>query len=498
MVWNAIILVVVFGSGAALMSFEILGVRMIAPHFGDLAPVWASVISVFLAGLSVGYVCGGRAADRWPSAVTLGIVLLVAAGLFVLEPAIARPVCSAIVTRRFGRHIDPLLAATLLFFLPTMVLGAVTPLVIRLRIRSVLHAGSTAGTVYATSTAGNIVGILLTAFYLIEHHGVRKIVMLWGLVLAIMSAAAFAVALVKRNKTVQTAVVVLLCLSAALPASAQTIVRLRRDTLYHHIVVEDWGTHRGLRFDADWQSTMSLRNPLEGHFEYVDFFHAAFAFNPDIRSVLFVGLGGASGPRRFRHDYPDVEIDIVEIDPVVVEVAKQFFFFKEDDKMHVAIEDGRVYLQRARKTYDLIVMDAYASSAYGAHVPFHLATKEFFQLAARRLSERGVLMYNVIGSVAGHDSRPVRAIYHTVQSVVPNICYFPAETSRNVVICAVKGPRVSMPESLIPYGKTLVDEKQVVLPGFLRRLGRYRRAPLTTTDVPLLTDDFAPVNNLLR
>lgn len=494
MMWHTIILVVVFGSGAALMSLEILGVHMMAPHFGQSTLIWASIISVFLAALSTGNICGGRIADRWPYVRTLAIVLLASAALFIVEPLIAAPVCRAIVGWRFGQRIDPLLAATVLFFLPTMCLGAVTPIAIRLRTRSANHAGSTAGFVYGLSTAGSIVGTLATAFYLIEHFGVRSIVILWGVALAIMSAAAF----LGRNKLVRAAVLATLCAAAAQPATAQTIVRFKRDTLYHHIVVEDSGTRRTLRFDADRQSVMSLRNPLEGQFEYVDFFHAAFAFNPDIHSVLFVGLGGASAPRRFRHDYPEVQIDIVEIDPVVLEVAKQFFHFKEDDHMRVTIEDGRVYLQRTRKTFDLIVMDAYSSSPYGASVPFHLATKEFFEIAARRLTDRGILMYNVIGSTGGYDSRPVRSIYRTLQSVVPNICYFSAETSRNVVICAVKGPQIAMPTSIAPHGKTLVDEKKVVLPAFLRRIRRYRRAPLLTENVPLLTDDFAPINNLLQ
>jgi len=494
MLWHTIILLLVLGTGAALMSFEILGVRMIAPYFGDSVLIWASVISVFLAALSIGNFLGGRIADRWPRVDTLAIVLLAAAVLFVIEPAIAGPVCGSIVARRLGRRIDPLLAATLLFFMPTMFLGAVTPIVIRLRIRSRLSAGTTAGSIYGLSTAGSIFGTLVTAFYLIERFGVRSIVMLWGAALAVMSVAAF----IGRNKIARTAMIGLLCTAAAFPATAQGIVRYQRDTLYHHIVVQDMGTQRVLRFDADWQSTMSLRNPLEGQFEYVDFFHTAFAFNPHIRSVLFIGLGGASGPRRFRHDYPDVKIDIVEIDPVIVDVARTFFYFKQDANMRVSVEDGRVHLRRTSKSYDLIVVDAYASSAYGAHVPFHLATKEFFELAARRLSANGVLAYNVIGSTGGSDSRPVRAIYRTLRATFPGVCHFTAETSSNVVLCAVKTDRMPTHRSLVDTGRRLVATGRVVLPSFLRRLGRYRTKPLAVDDVPVLTDDFAPLDNLLR
>lgn len=493
MIWNAVLLILVFGAGAALMSLEILGVRMMAPSFGDNTLIWSSVIGVFLAALSLGNICGGLIADRWPSSNTLAIILAAAATLFMCEPRIVDPVCSTIINYGTGSRIDPLIAAVTLFFLPTICMGAVTPLAIRLRIKSADKAGATAGMVVGTSTAGSIFGTLFTAFFLIEWYGVRTIVHLWGVALLVMAI----IAAVGSKKMVKVAMLVMLC-GVTGKAAAENKIRFRRDTLYHRIIVEDRDNTRVLRFDAGLQSKMSLIDSLKGQFEYVDFFHAALAINPHMRSVLFVGLGGGSGPRRFRHDYPDVSIDIVEIDPVVVDVAKKYFHFKEDEKMKVTVKDARVFLSRPTKRYDLIVLDAYASSKYGTHVPFHLATKEFFELTAKRLKPKGVLMYNVIGRTAGAGSKPVRAIYKTMRTVFPELCYFPAVSSPNVVLCGVRMDGDSLPKSLIPQGSKLVKTGRVILPQFLTRLRRYSRAPLGTTGVPVLTDDYAPIDNLLR
>jgi spermidine synthase len=381
-----------------------------------------------------------------------------------------------------------------LFFLPTLCLGAVTPLAIRLRIPSTEKAGTAAGTVFGISTMGSIFGTLFTAFFLIERYGVRSIIIKWGLVLAIMAA----VAAFGKKKTARVVAMALLCVTAAGYATAESGVLLTRDTLYHHIIVEDRGDSRLLRFDASQQSRMSISKPLTGHFEYIDMFHAAFAFNPDIKSVLFVGLGGGSAPRMFRHYYPLVQIDIVEIDPVVVEIARDYFHFKEDMKMSVKVQDARVFLTRSTKKYDLIVLDAYASSDYGTNVPFHLVTKEFFALASQKMSKNGVLMYNVIGRTSWLGSRPVRATFKTMQTAFPGVCTFPAASSPNVVLCGVRTPQAALPQTLLPQGRNLVNSGRVKLPNFLTRLEQYSKVVLDTQDVPLLTDDFAPIDNLLR
>ena len=138
------------------------------------------------------------------------------------------------------------------------------------------------------------------------------------------------------------------------------------DSLYHHIRVVDDGGKRILRFDNSMETTMSIANPYLGHFEYVDYFFQAFCLDPDIESALMLGLGGASAPKLMQRYFPHVAIDIVEIDTMVFDVAKEYFSFTPAETTNVTIQDARVFLRKSDKIYDYIIMDAYSANNYGS------------------------------------------------------------------------------------------------------------------------------------
>jgi len=173
----------VFTSGGVLLSLEIIASRVLAPYFGNSIYVWGSLIGVFLAALSVGYAVGGRVADRFPSlAIFAGIVFL--AGLLTVPiPLVAAPVLDAIAGADFGPQLNPLVSAIALFVVPSIVMGMVSPFAVRLRARTVTTMGATAGSLYAISTVGSIVGTLATSFVLINYLGVRAIITLMGFIL---------------------------------------------------------------------------------------------------------------------------------------------------------------------------------------------------------------------------------------------------------------------------------------------------------------------------
>lgn len=266
---------------------------------------------------------------------------------------------------------------------------------------------------------------------------------------------------------------------------------------YHHIRVLDDGRIRTLCFDDAMETQMSLANPLQGHFEYTEFFHMPWLWNTGITSVLTIGLGGGSVQRSFEHYYPEVRIETVEIDPMVLEVAKAHFGFKESERQKVTIEDGRMYLRRSRSRYDLIVLDAYVQGRYGSSIPQHLATKEFFEMARDHLSTNGVVAYNVIGSVNAWHAEVVGAIYRTMKAVFPQVYVFPARTSGNVVLVATKaGGKVDI-QPLRQRAVRLLDSGRIRLPGFLQRLECFSAVPPPSAlRSPILTDDFAPVEGL--
>ncbi len=182
---------IVFLSGGIVMSFEILGSRILAPHFGNDVFVWGSLISVFLGGLTVGYWGGGKLADRHANLNWFAALLLIPGLHLCLLPLYCDPVNIWIFDQAFGMRAEPLLASLILFFPPTIFMGAVSPYAVKLQIRNLHGLGTGVGNLYALSSLGSILGTLITSFYLITLLGVRKIILIEGGLLLFAASIVF-------------------------------------------------------------------------------------------------------------------------------------------------------------------------------------------------------------------------------------------------------------------------------------------------------------------
>ena len=167
---------------------------------------------------------------------------------------------------------------------------------------------------------------------------------------------------------------------------------------------------------------MYLDDPYRTRFAYTDFFHLGLAYNPDARDVLYVGLGAGSSPKRMWRDHEDVQIHVVELDPVVVDVGYRYFDVPRDPRLRVEVGDGRQFLTREEKRWDVIVVDAFFADA----IPFHLVTREFMEIVQERLAPGGVVVTNAIGALEGSGSRLFRSIYRTYRTVFPTVLVHPA------------------------------------------------------------------------
>jgi len=491
--------IVVFGAGAVLMALEIVGSRVLAPSFGSSVYVWGSLISIFLAALSLGYYLGGQAADRWPRADVLAGALTVA-GLGILVLPIGSPrVLDAFTSWDLGPRLSPLLASVVLFALPSILLGTTSPFAVKLAATELATVGNTAGLLYAISTAGSIAGTLLTAFVLIPALGVRAILYTLGVAL-LLFAALLAVGLPRGIARVVG--VGLLIGVLALPGRAATpSLRLifEKDSIYHRIRIYEDATYRYLRFDRSIQGGMVLRDPLVSVLRYPDYIQLAWLVTPDITRVLVVGLGAGSIPKRLVQDYPALTVDSAELDPVVVDIAKQYFGVREDRRHRITVADGRQFLRRSEATYDLIVMDAY----FAEGIPFHLVTREFLRLVKIHLRPGGVVAANIVGALGGENSKLFRAIYKTYATEFPGLYLFPVayqyghedETTRTIILLATDKAGMTKASLQAAFTKLRRDRliSPVIVAGFLED---YYPRPVPTADVPVLTDDYAPVDIL--
>jgi spermidine synthase len=487
--------VTVFVCGAVLLGLEIVGSRVLAPYFGSSIFVWGSLISTFLAGLTVGYYTGGFLADRRPRLLAMAVLILISGALVAILPVVAPPVNRLIAGVDFGPRLNPLLATLCLFFLPSVFMGTVSPYAIKLAASSLATIGNTAGLIYAISTAGSIVGALLTAFYLIQMIGVRSILYSLGITLM---ALAMLLIIVNRaitgrlsKRALAWGVFGIFC--SSVPALAAVNILYEKDSLYHHIIVTEDDSLRTLRFDRLRQSAMDLKDPDRMVFHYTQYLHLAMVFHDTPQRALFIGLGGGSAPRRFHRDYPTLLIDVAELDPEVVSIAKRYFLFQESERLKVQAVDGRIFLQKTPHRYDVIVLDAYYADA----IPFHLSTREFFKELKAKLTPTGIVVSNIIGSVRGADSKLFRSILKTMGSEFAQTYVFPVEEISNIIVIATQGQERLSKQEVIRQSRRLEDERKVQFP--LERFAHtyvLERIPLD--DVPLLTDDYAPVDGLLH
>ena len=525
--------VAVFLAGAALLGLEIAASRVLAPYFGNSLYVWGALIGVVLAGLSTGYWVGGVIADRYPTPRLLVGMLSVSALLVLAIPYADGWVLDQLVQWDPGPRLDPLLATIFLFGAQSVLLGTVSPIAVRLKARSLDQLGRTAGRLFAISTAGSIAGTFATAFWLIPELGTDQV--LASAAVALMLAAA-AVALVERLVVVGALALALAAASfgavvSLAPESGATVAasQLRnwspvyrqqrdedrsgsiedsqsgytilhtKDSQYHRIAVVEDDDSRYLRFDSSFQSGMFKDDPFRTRFDYADYLQLPLAYRPTTRRILYIGLGGGSAPKRTWRDFPATRIDVVELDPEVVDVAYKYFAVPRDPRLRVEVEDGRRFLAENEGPWDAIVVDAF----YSDSIPFHLATREFLELARSRLAPGGTVATNIIGAVRGSNSRLFRSMLRTYRAVFPTVAIHPVVSPgdrdltsiRNVILVAGDGAAPSKEFLLERWG-----ELRRQAPGAPDLTGAIRGrvdGVVPTDDVPVLTDDYAPTDALL-
>jgi spermidine synthase len=478
----------VFLSGVVSMALEILAGRMIAPEFGSSVYTWGSVIGVFMAALAIGYHKGGEnarnATRRSVSIIFLGAALYIALLILLSDRILLESRALGL-----GPRFAPLVPATLLFGPPALLLGYISPYAAQLSATDV--KGEASGRVYALGTAGSIVGTFAATFVLVPFFGVNQVLGLLAAV-SLLSAVVASIGtdhLVKTGVTSAVSLAVVLLLVFVQSSSAGAVYATQ--TPYQDMEIRDSGGVRTLYLDGQPQSAAYTNGSALYPYRYPRYFHLPFLYADDpgqIDDVLFVGAGGFSGPRRFSDLY-NLSMDVVEIDPEVVSAGKRYFNASELPNRSIHVADGRRFLRNTNQTYDLVVLDAYRK----ASVPFHLTTQQFLKLVRSRMSEDGAVVANLISGTDGPTSRFYRSEYKTISRVFPQVHSYrtsEADYAQNIELVATKNESAATERELLErnsdrdIGLNLSSEVRTRLP------------EPDTSDVPVLTDDRAPVSRL--
>ena len=418
------LIVLVLIGGMTSLALEMCAERLMEPYFGTSLIVWASLIGLILIYLTVGYLVGGRLADRYPSEQVLCVITAAAALAISLIPFVSQGILQWSVTGleqvSVSIFLSSLIGTILLFAVPVTLLGIVSPFAIRLLTKEVSQSGRSSGSLYAISTFGSIVGAFLPVLWLIPTFGVRRTLLIFGVLL--FAASLWGLRPLWRPSFLLVVVALVLPLG---PLKDIPNLVYDKESLYNYIQVTQQpdGTRELILNEGQAIHSIYYANPdtvLTGW--YWDYFLAAPYFNvgftPNkLHRVGIIGLAGGTIARQFTKVYGPVPIDGVEIDPTIVDVAHKYFAMNEPN-LHVHVEDGRTYLATTHEQYDVVAVDAFQQP----YIPFQLTTREFFTSIRSHMSAQGVVAINTGHTT--HDYRLVQAFVNTMSQVFPSVYVF--------------------------------------------------------------------------
>jgi len=487
---------IAFGSGAVVMSMELIVSRILTPVFGSSTYTWGSLIGLVLTGLALGYFLGGKISDKDPKFRKICSIIF-SAGLYVIFVPFIAPVILGFTLNDLPQNqFSSLFATFVLIFFPTTLLGFVSPYVIKLGTVSLHQVGNVSGTLYSIATIGSIFGTFLTIFVLIPTIDVRTILFGLGITLMIISL----LGLKKMPKILTIAIIIILFTPSSSIVTGlmphMGTVLLETETQYSHLDIVDSDNKRTLYLNGMRHSQMDKDNPNDLILTYTKYFHLGKLFNSQLDKILFVGGGGFSGPKNFLENYPDSIIDVVEIDPGVIDVAKTYFSLKDNPRLQIFNEDARTFLVNSDYKYDLIILDAYATD----YVPFHLLTQEYFQILKEHLEPEGIVISNLIGSIEGDTSNLPSSVYKTMENSFSTVYVFTtAENSLNLVqnlIFVATQEDNQLNEKELENLAIQNNANSILVD--TQYLKNYYISGMRTETVPILTDAFSPVEVMIN
>lgn len=508
-----LLILLVFVAGACSLAVELSASRLLAPYFGTSLFVWANLIGLILLYLTIGYYLGGRIADRYPRPGVLYTLTIIAAFLISLIPLLSKPILqwsqSSFASYSIGVFYGSLLSVILLFAVPMILLGCVSPFAIRLRIERLGKSGRTAGQLYAISTAGSILGTFLPVLYLIPTIGTYRTFLTIAASLLLVSIVGLASTRFdrpgSRRRRISSSLIPILLLipmafsvltiqgpiKAADGSNGGGVLITERESIYNYIQVVKVGDETQLILN-EGVGIHSIYNPNSiltgGPWDY--FMIAPYFNNPpftpnQVRKVAIIGLGGGTAVREFTAAYGPIPIDGVEIDNTIVKMGQEYFHMNEPN-LHVVLQDGRYFLQTSSQKFDVVAIDAYQQP----YVPFQLTTKEFFQEVRNHLTPTGVTVINA--GRTNTDFRLVNALAETMHSVFPNVYIIDTARFANSMVIGTNSP-TSLNNFMINTGQFT----NPLLQNVARESILYGNIREEHSRTVYFTDDRAPVEQLI-
>lgn len=504
------LLPIVFVSGMAVMATEMCASRLIQPFFGDSLLIWANLIGFIMIYLTAGYFLGGRLADRFPQPSFLYQLTAWAAFAIGLIPVLSNPILAW--SNEGFRNVDgglffgSLAGIILLFSIPLVLLGCVSPFAIRLRVHGVSNAGKTAGSISSLSTMGSILGTFLPVLVIIPSVGTRATLYIFSITLLVFSLLGLYLSKRSRLPFYLPQLMVVLLLGFLLttniikaPTDGELVYQKETAYNYVQVVRPSYNPDQLNLVLNEGHAIHSIYNPKQvltgGPWDYymVTPFFSPGLNEKNFNSALIIGLGAGTVPKQLTKAYGNqVQIDGAELDPEIIRVGKQYFDMNEPNLNAVA-QDGRYFLMSSKKKYDMIGMDAYRQP----YIPFHLTTREFFQQVRDHLTPDGVAVVNAGAPLVNgkRDWRLAEVLASTMKAVYPNVYLIKLQNLNNTLVVGTNKPTSVTNASFRQVIDTTVTNqlvKQVA-----QKIYDEGTIEEWTTPGTIFTDDLAPIERVI-
>ena len=482
----------IFISSAILLVLEIVAGRLIAPYVGVSIYSWTSIIGVILAGLSLGNWLGGRWADRGGAETGVGIVLLLAAIFCIASLMLLTLVAPVLMNSQLDLISSSFIYVLSMFFVPAVLLGIITPLLTTLALHLDTRIGHIVGRMHALAAMGSILGTFITGYWLVQYFGTRMIIIGCAICLLVL-----AIPFLRKLRRAQIALLLLAGVSTVAITHARNGFTnpCQWESNYFCLRVVDassyeYGSANALILDHLMHGINHKKRPdllISPYVHAMDEIVRSY-FNPQEGSQLryfFAGGGAYTQPRAVKAMYPDAHVTVAELDPQVTAVAQQNLYVDSTD-MQVIHRDARTVLQTTSQKFDIVVADAF----HDISIPYHMVTQEFAQTVKRQLSQDGLYLINIIDIFP--DGRLIKSLMKTLQQEFNFVdVWLEEETDQATRVTYVISANNSR-----PLPDAITSQR-----GFPRRWLRINSTLSTSgtpiNTLPILTDDYVPVERLL-
>jgi len=467
--------------GATVMAVELLAARMVAPYFGSSLYVWGTVIGFTLLALAIGYFAGGVIVDKYSGPDTLLWVLLTASVFLILMHVSSPLLTIAFANISFGAAV--ILVSMALIVPPLLFMGMVPTFLIRKVSTTADSAGSNTGLVYAISSASGIIALPVFGFFLIPRYGLTVPSIVTGLAVGLIPFAK----LIARKKYASLWFVPFVLFSFWATKTQQpgkTVdVQYYSEGLLGQLLVADFSNDRFLFVNRAGQTWVD-KETFKPKWDYAYYVSSSCSKLPEKSNALILGLGGGTVANIFQNTL-GFNVDAVELDERIAEVARQYFPLS--NKVNVVVDDARHYLEETQKKYDVILFDVYRGEA----PPPHVFTLESLTKTKSLLREEGLIIVNFNGFWEGKTGQAARSIYKTLLAAGLETRILPtpgAEANRNILFVASVKPQ----DFHTVRSPLLLHGKQVDIGTLF-----YDPRKLDLNDAVVLTDD-KPILELLN